>query len=139
MRQVYVDSTAFVALLRPHDRAHARMLAHFKDMQAKRDLLLTTDVAISDAVAQLRRDPGLERVIAFRDALARSVRGGGVRVLDTDALLRQRAFAVMAAHPTASLSYGECIAAALATSKRIAGIVGVGGALRAAGYPVEPA
>lgn len=139
MRQVYVESAALVALLRPHDRAHRRIREHFEHLQEQRDLLLTTDVAVAEAVNQLRRDPGLHRVVAFRDALTRSVRGGGVRILDSDDLLRQRAFAVMAAHPDVHLSYGECIAAALASSKRVAAIIGTNPALREAGYPVEPA
>lgn len=135
---MYVDSDALVALLRPHDRAHRRIRAHFQRLHEQRDLLLTTDVAVAEAATQLRRDPGLHRVVAFRDALTRSVRGGGVRILDSDDLLRQRAFAVMAAHPDVFLSYGQCIGAALASSKRVAAIIGTSAALRAAGYPLEP-
>ena len=138
MRQVYVDSGALVALLRPHDRAHRRMLAHFRELLEQRDVLVTTDIAISETATQLRRDPGLRRVTAFHDALARSVRGGGIRVIGTDEILRQRAFAVMAAHPDIALTYGDCVAAALAGNKRVAAIVALSPALRQLGYAVEP-
>jgi predicted nucleic acid-binding protein len=138
MRQVYVDSGALIALLRPHDRAHKRMLTHFERLLDQRDMLVTTDIAVAETATQLRRDPGLDRAVAFRDALARSVRGGGIRILDTDDLLRQRAFSVMAAHPAVTLSYGDCIAAALAGNKRVAAIVGLSPALRQIGYPLEP-
>jgi predicted nucleic acid-binding protein len=138
MRQVYVDSGALIALLRPHDRAHRRMLAHFRQLLAQRDVLVTTDIAIAETATQLRRDPGLYRVTAFQDALARSVRGGGIRVLGSDDILRQRAFAVMAAHPDVALTYGDCVAAALAGNKRVAAIVALSPALRQLGYAVEP-
>lgn len=139
MRQVYVDSGALVALLRPTDRAHRRMLAHFERMQAQGDRLVTTEIVIAETATQLRRDPGLQRAVAFRDALARSTRGGGIRILGTDEALRQRAFAVMEAHPNIPLTYGDCIAVALAANKRVAAIVGVSPALRQLGYTVEPA
>lgn len=138
MRQVYVDSGALVALLRPHDRAHRLMLTHFRHLLEQRDLLVTTDIAVAETATQLRRDPGLYRAIAFRDALARSVRGGGIRILGGDDMLRQRAFAVMAAHPDVALTYGDCVAAALAGNKRVAAIIGLSPALRQLGYAVEP-
>ena len=138
MRQVYVDSAAFVALLRPHDRAHKRMLAHFERMLAQRDMLVTTEIAVAETATALRRDPGVQRAVAFRDALARSVRGGGVRILDTDDLLRQRAFSVMEAHADVALTYGDCIAAALAANKRVAAVVGLNPALRRIGCNLEP-
>jgi predicted nucleic acid-binding protein len=138
VRQVYVDSGALIALLRPHDRAHRRMLAHFQYLLEHRDVLVTTDIAVAEAATQLRRDPGLHLVLAFRDALARSVRGGGIRILGSDDMLRQRAFSVMAAHPDIALTYGDCVAAALASNKRVAAIVGLSPALRKLGYEVEP-
>lgn len=138
MRQVYVDSGALVALLRPAHRDHRTMLAHFQQLLERRDLLVTTDIAVAETATQLRRDPGLYRVVAFRDALARSVRGGGVRIIGSDDQLRQRAFSVMAANPDLHLTYGDCVAAALASSKRVSAIVGVNPALRRLGFPVEP-
>lgn len=138
MRQVYVESGAMVALLRPGHRDHKRMLAHFEQLLERRDSLVTTDIAVAEAATALRRDPGLFRALAFRDALAQSVRGGGIRILGSDDQLRQRAFAVMAANPEASLTYGDCVAAAMASSKRVSAIVGSGSALRDLGYPLEP-
>ena len=105
MRQVYVESGAMVALLRPGHRAHKRMLGHFERLLDLRDLLVTTDIAVAEAATALRRDPGLYRAVAFRDALAQSVRGGGIRIVDSDDQLRQRAFAVMAANPDVTLTY----------------------------------
>lgn len=138
MRQVYVESRALVALLRPGHRAHKRVLGHFEHLLDRRDLLVTTDIAVAETATELRRDPGLYRAVAFRDALARSVRGGGIRIVNNDDQLRQRAFAVMTANPDVALTYGDCVAAAMASSKRVVAIVGVGSALRTMGYPVEP-
>jgi predicted nucleic acid-binding protein len=138
MRQVYVDSEALVALLRPGHRSHKRMLGHFEQMLEQRDMLVTTDIAVAEAATALRRDPGLHRVVAFRDALARSVRGGGIRIVGSDDQLRQRAFAIMAANPNVALSYGDCVAAAMASGKRVQAIVGVNTALRKLGYALEP-
>lgn len=138
MRQVYVESGAMIALLRPGHRTHKRMLSHFERLLEQRDLLVTTDIAVAEAATALRRDPGLYRAVAFRDALAQSVRGGGIRIVDGDDQLRQRAFAVMAANPDITLTYGDCVAAAMASSKRVAAIVGTGSALRGLGYALEP-
>lgn len=64
-----MDSGALVALLRPHDRAHRRMLAHFRHLLDQRDVLVTTDIAIGETATQLRRDPGLYLATAFHDAI----------------------------------------------------------------------
>ena len=71
MRQVYVDSEALVALLRPAHRSHRRMLGHFQHLLEQRDMLVTTDIAVAEAATALRRDPGLHRVVAFRDTRLR--------------------------------------------------------------------
>lgn len=138
MRQTYVDTGGFLALLRPADRDHDRMRAHFVRLREQGDMLVTSEAVVSETVTLLRHAAGMERALAFRDALVRSVRGGGIRILNGDDTLRHQALALMAQHEALPLTYTDCVGAALARQKRVAAIVGVDENFRKMGFALEP-
>lgn len=137
-RKVYVDTGAFLALLRPTEAQHRRVRAHFDRLRAQRDLLVTSDAVVAETATRLRYDAGLPAALAFRDAIAGSSRAGGLVVRESDPGLRSAAFDVMARYDGLVLSYADCVGAALARREHVAAVIGLDTDFTVMGFPLEP-
>ena len=74
MRRVFVDSGAFFALLVPKDASHLAAVAAFKQAEAERWGLTTSNAVVIETYALLiaRTRPGRLAAIAFLDAVEHS-------------------------------------------------------------------
>ena len=70
MRVVYADSGAFIALLWRRDRAHERVRDHYRGLREAGDVLLTSNLVVTETATRLRYDAGLPAALAFRGLLA---------------------------------------------------------------------
>jgi predicted nucleic acid-binding protein len=92
---VYADSGAFIALLWRRDRAHARVRDHYTALREAGDVLLTSDLVVSETATRLRFDAGLDAALAFRSLLEEAVAAGRLIVRHADAELDARAWDLM--------------------------------------------
>lgn len=137
-RTLYADTGAFIALLYRRDAAHDRVSAHFRDLRAARDRLLTCEPVIAETVTRLRYDAGLDRVRRFRDLIARAVAQGSVVVRESDPALRTRAFEVLDRFGDLRLSYADAVGAAIAGERRVDAVFGLDHDFRVMGFTLEP-
>ena len=70
MSRVFVDTSAFLALLNPHDVAHKRARAAFERLAAASEALTTTSYVLVETYALIGRRLGSEAVRAFRESFA---------------------------------------------------------------------
>ena len=70
MNQVFLDTSAILALMNPKDERHRRAKRAFEALRAERAPLLTTSFVLVETYALLGRRLGLEAVRAFRADLA---------------------------------------------------------------------
>ncbi|MGH2768215.1 MAG: type II toxin-antitoxin system VapC family toxin [Actinomycetota bacterium] len=136
MRTVYIDSGAFIALIRRRDRHHERFRSHFSRLRADRDRLITSDAVISETVTRLRYDIGLHAVLSFQRVIAGSA--GHLRIRDSDPRLRAAAFEVLAQYAELRLSYADCVGAVVAREARAKTIFGLDEEFRVMGFSLEP-
>jgi predicted nucleic acid-binding protein len=136
VRTVYVDSGAFVALLRRKDRDHHRVAAHLTKIRRAGDRLITSDAVVSETATRLRYDVGLEAALAFRRLLEAP---GAVAVHGSDRRVRAAAFDVMARYADLRLSYADCVGAVVARTARAATVLGLDADFRVLGFALEPA
>lgn len=66
-REVFADTSAFLALLSAGDRRHARAKRTFERLRAEQALLITTSYVLSETYALLDRRLGREAVLRFRE------------------------------------------------------------------------
>ena len=135
---VYADSGAFIALLWRRDRAHARVRDHYTALREAGDVLLTSDLVVSETATRLRFDAGLAAALAFRSLLEEAVAAGRLIVRHADAELDARAWDLMERHPGLTLSFTDCVGAVTATEGRAAAVFGLDNDFRALGFPLEP-
>jgi predicted nucleic acid-binding protein len=138
VRAIYVDTGAFIALIWRRDRAHERAREHFDRLRRDRDLLVTSDPVIGETTTRLRYDAGLPSVTAFVRIVEDAVAAGALRIRDTDPKLRRAAFDIMSAYADLSLSYVDCVGAAVAREIRADAVFGLDRDFRAMGFLLEP-
>lgn len=139
MRVVYADSGAFIALIWRRDRAHQRVRDHYATLRDAGDVLLTSDLVVSETATRLRFDAGLEAALAFRGLLDEAIAAGRLVVRHADAELDARAWDLMERHPGLTLSFTDCVGAVTATEGRAAAVFGLDSDFRALGFSLEPA
>lgn len=137
MRIVYVDTGAWIALLWMRDRAHQKVAHHVRSIGPS-SLLVTSEPAIAETATRLRYDAGLAATLSFHRYLEDAVKLGRLRVRDTDTALRRQAFAIMEQHGDLTLSYADCIGAAVAKEVRASAVLGLDNDFRVLGFTLEP-
>lgn len=138
MRTVYVDTGAFIALVWRRDRSHPRVREHFLRLRRERDLLVTSEPVVGETVTRLRYDAGLPAAVAFRRILDEAVGRGDLRIRYGDERLRKAALDIMARFSDLSLSYADCVGAAVARETRAAAVFGLDNDFRVVGFRLEP-
>jgi len=138
VRVVYADSGAFIALLWRRDRAHELVRDHYTTLREAGDVLLTSDLVVSETATRLRFDAGLAAAVAFRELLAAAVEAGRLLVRHADSELDARAWDLMARYPDLALSFTDCVGAVTATEGRAAAVFGLDNDFRVLGFKLEP-
>jgi predicted nucleic acid-binding protein len=70
MSEVFVDTSALMALLVKSDANHPRALRLFERLRERKSLLVTTSYVLVETYALLGRRHGIEQVRSFRERLA---------------------------------------------------------------------
>jgi predicted nucleic acid-binding protein len=138
VRIVYADTGAFIALLWRRDRAHERVRDHYRELRAAGDVLLTSNLVVSETATRLRFDAGLDVALAFRELLDAAVAAGRLIVRHTDPEVDAKAWALMERHPDARLSFTDCVGAVTAADGRAAAVFGLDHDIRVLGFTLEP-
>lgn len=138
MRIVYADTGAFIALLWRRDRAHERVRDHYRGLRERGDVLLTSNLVVSETATRLRFDAGLPLALAFRELVEAAVDTGRLLVRHTDPEVDAKAWALMERHPEARLSFTDCVGAVTAAEGRAAVVFGLDRDFRVLGFALEP-
>ncbi len=138
MRTVYVDTSAFLALLWTRDRDHQPMRERYRRLRDERARLVTADPVISETATRLRYDAGLPAAQTFATVIREAADAGTLLVRESDADLRTKAFALMARYESLQLSYADCVGAAVATEFRVDAVLGLDNDFRVIGFVLEP-
>ena len=101
-------------------------------------MLVTSEPAIAETATRLRCDSGLSATLAFHRYVEEATKLGKLRIRETDAVLRRRAFAIMEGHGDLSLSYADCVGAAVAMEVRASAVLGFDNDFRVLGFTLEP-
>ena len=136
MRSVYIDTGAFIALVRRKDRDHDACRHHFLKLRKGGDTLFTSDAVVSETATRLRYDVGLQAALAFRRVLEGA--GRHLKIRESDPKLRSAAFEVMSKFADLRLSYADCVGAAVAKEVRADAVFALDDDFRIIGFRVEP-
>lgn len=135
MTTVFVDSGAWIALLKPRDRNHPAAAAYYR-REAKR--LLTTNYVVDETATRLRYDLGLRAALTFRDLVEEASNRRGLQIAWIDPRLEHEGWQVMEQYADVELSLTDAVSAAVARRRKVQEFFGFDAHFRALGFDVQP-
>jgi predicted nucleic acid-binding protein len=105
MRRVFVDTSAFIALLDPRDDCHdqAVQVEHSLSIQAAR--LVTTNFVLDETYTGLRSKIQHSAILRFRDSVRQSRRLSVVRITEA---VEDQAWEIFARYDDKDFSFTDC-------------------------------
>jgi predicted nucleic acid-binding protein len=116
MSTVFVDTSAFFALVDPTETNHRRAKAHLKSLLRGRHTLLTTTDVFDESVTLIRYRVGHAPALTFGTELRAS---SWCRLVDVTAETRELAWNLFARHADQSFSFTDCTSFATMQSMHV--------------------
>jgi predicted nucleic acid-binding protein len=116
MSTVFVDTSAFFALVDPTDTNHRHAKTHLKRLLRGRHPLLTTTDIFDESVTLIRYRLGHNPALTFGTELRAS---SWCRLVDVTAETRELAWSFFARHADQSFSFTDCTSFATMQSMRV--------------------
>jgi predicted nucleic acid-binding protein len=136
---VFVDTGAWIALLRRDDTKHADAARGWKRLLRDRARLVTSSFVVSESATRLRYDAGLPAALAFRDRIEQAGDRGLLRVVWVDEEIAGAGWGVMERYADLALSLTDATSAAISTRLRIVDVFTFDADFRPMGFSVYPA
>jgi predicted nucleic acid-binding protein len=136
MKPVFVDTGAWIALLRVRDARSADATAWYR-ANSKR-LLLTTNYVLDEAATRLRYDGGLSLAIRLRTHLDVAIDRGRLERRWIDATIEAEAWSLLERYPEVPLSFTDATSAVVARRAKAREVFGFDGDFRALGFELVP-
>lgn len=139
MTPTFVDTGAWIALLKRDDHMHAQARDYYEQQLASGTRFLTTNYVVDETATRLRYDAGLPAALAFRRALDRSVAERRVRLSWIDPGLEREGWDILERYADVSLSLTDATSVAAARKANIRDVFGFDADFRALGFNLQPA
>jgi hypothetical protein len=105
MQWVFVDTSAFIALLDPRDDCHAQAVHVEQSLSGQAARLVTTNFVLDETYTGLRGKIQHRAILRFRDSVRQSRRLRVVRVTEA---LEEQAWGIFARYEDKDFSFTDC-------------------------------
>lgn len=110
MSSVFVDTSAFLALVDRDDDHHGRAKRYLRDLSRKRFSLVTSSYVVDEALTLIRYRLGHPTAVGFGERLLGT---RWCRVVDVDEAIRNSAWEIFVRYDDHKLSFTDCTSFAL--------------------------
>ncbi len=114
------------------------MRDHYRVLQRAGDVLLTSNLVISETATRLRYDAGLSAALGYRGLVDEAVEAGRLLVRHADSDLESKGWDVMAQYADLTLSFTDCVGAVTAREGSAGSVFGLDADFRLLGFTLEP-
>ena len=105
MQRVFVDTTAFIALLDPHDDCHDQAVHIEQALSRQAARLVTTNFVLDETYTGLRGKIQHSAILRFRDSVRQSRRLSVIRITEA---LEDQAWKIFARYEDKDFSFTDC-------------------------------
>ncbi len=138
MKAAFVDTGAWIALVKADDQLHVPARLEYQRLRAARVGLVTSNYVVVESATRLRYDVGLTAALDFRSRLLALQNNGRARVVWIDERLESDGWQIMEQYGDLRLSLTDATSAAVARSGRITDVFGFDRHFQALGFTVIP-
>lgn len=105
MQRVFVDTSAFIALLDPRDDCHVQAVHIEKALSRRAVHLVTTNFVLDETCTGLRGKIQHSAILRFRDSIRQSRRLSVIRITES---LEDQAWEIFARYDDKDFSFTDC-------------------------------
>jgi predicted nucleic acid-binding protein len=105
MQRVFVDTSAFIALLDPRDDCHAQAVRIEQSLASQAAHLVTTNFVLDETYTGLQGKIQHSAILRFRDSVRQSRRLNVMRITET---LEDQAWEIFACYGDKDFSFTDC-------------------------------
>lgn len=105
MQRVFVDTSAFIALLDPRDDCHAQAVHLEQSLSSRAVRLVTTNFVLDETYTGLRGKIQHSAILRFRDSVRQSRRLSVIRITEA---LEDQAWEIFAHYHDKDFSFTDC-------------------------------
>ena len=138
MSVVFVDSGAWIALVKRNDQLHDAARRYYQRCVDERIGMVTTNYVVDEAATRLRYDVGLAAALEFRSRLLALQTVGRGRIVWIDEHTEEEGWRLMQQHADLRLSLTDATSAAVARAARLTAVYGFDRHFEALGFTVVP-
>ena len=138
MSVVFVDSGAWIALIKRNDLLHDAARRHYQRCVDERIGFVTTNYIVDETATRLRYDVSLAAALDYRSRLLALQTVGRARIFWIDEHTEEEGWRLMQQYADLRLSLTDATSAAVARSARLTEIFGFDHHFEALGFTVVP-
>lgn len=138
MDSVFVDSSAWIAVVRSRDRRHEDAASHLEALVERGLPLATSSYVLSESATRLRYDEGLRTALLFRELTDKAVGDGLLRIVWVDREYHERGWEVLSQHESLKLSLCDGVTCAICEKLGIDEVFAFDEDMRALGLQLGP-
>lgn len=116
---IFVDSSAWIALLNARDQHHDEAKTIFDSLPQRRMRIITTDYVIDETITRLRYDSSHSEAVKFLNFIDSIEQQGLLTIVSIDSSLFQEARRLFVQLDSASLSFTDCASFAVCQKHEI--------------------
>ncbi|MGQ9779367.1 MAG: type II toxin-antitoxin system VapC family toxin [Bacillota bacterium] len=136
--KVFVDTSAWIALVAAKDPHHEAVAAAWREMLGRGARPVTTSDVLTETITFLRYRAGHRTAVDFRETVGRAVEEGRLRLVWVDEELFAQAWAVFLRYADWELSMADCTGLALCRREKIRTALTLDRHFRVAGLETVP-
>jgi uncharacterized protein len=138
MSVIFVDSSAWIALINGREQLHERAKSGYAALLAEGARFVTSSDVLDETITRLRYDIGLQASQAFREAVAAAEKSKALRVIFVESVHHLLAWKILLRYPKLKLSFTDATSAALAGHLKVNRVFTFDADFRVLGFHVVP-
>ncbi len=119
MSKVFVDTSAWIAILDNKDVNHSEAVTILKVLLRSNDQLYISNHIISETYTWLRKKTGIEASLKFVQAIKEQAANNKLIVIYSDYTIEEEAYYILLKYKDQDFSYADAVSFAIMKSKKI--------------------
>ena len=138
MKQVFVDTGAWIAIVDENDEYHNLAAEYIKEIYQKNITLISTNYILDETVTWIKYKLGHKKAVKFKKLWDRNVQSGKLTVYWVDKEISSQAWKIFKKYGDHSLSFTDCISFAVCQREEINQIFGFDKDFNILGFLLSP-
>ncbi|MFW6237739.1 MAG: type II toxin-antitoxin system VapC family toxin [Halanaerobiales bacterium] len=138
MKEVFVDTGAWIAVVDENDRHHSSAVEYIKEILRKDISLISTNYILDETITWIKYRLGHSKAVKFKELRDKNIQSGRLSVCWIDREIHGEAWKIFKKYGDHSLSYTDCTSFAVCRRRGISQVFGFDEDFNILGFLLNP-